>query len=73
MELGTVGIEAFTHDDFCVESRSGALFLKSEKPRAVTIFNLNGHRVAHLNVCGEEIVKLPRGLYIVDGKKMLVD
>ena len=73
VELGTVGIEAFTHDDFCVESRSGALFLKSEKPRAVTIFNLNGHRVAHLNVCGEEIVKLPRGLYIVDGKKMLVD
>lgn len=73
VQLGTVGVEAFTHDDFCVESRSGGLFFKSEKPRAVTIFNLHGHRVAHLNICGEEIVELPRGLYIVDGKKMLVD
>ena len=73
VQPGTVGVETFTHDDFRVETRSGGLFFKSEKPHAVTIFNLLGHRVAHLNVCGEEIVKLPRGLYIVDGKKMLVD
>lgn len=73
VQLGTVGVETFTHDDFRVETRSGGLFFKSEKPHAVTIFNLLGHRVAHLNVCGEEIVELPRGLYIVDGKKMLVD
>ncbi len=74
LKLGeTVGIEAFAHEDFSIESRSGGLFFKSEKPHAVTIYNLNGHRVAHLNVCGEELINLPRGLYIVDGKKMLVD
>ena len=74
LKLGeTVGIEAFAHEDFSIESRSGGLLFKSEKPRAVTIYNLNGHRVAHLNVCGEELFNLPRGLYIVDGKKMLVD
>ena len=73
VQLGTVGVEAFAHDDFSVESTTGGLRLKSEKPRTVTIFSLNGHRVAHLNVCGEEQVRLPKGLYIVEGKKMIVD
>ena len=73
VQLGTVGVEAFTQDDFCVESTKGGLRLKSEKPHALTVFNLNGHKVAHVNVCGEEIIKLPAGIYIVDGKKMLVD
>lgn len=68
-----VGVEAFTYDDFSVESVSGGLRLKSEKPHAMTIYNLQGHKVAHVNVCGEEMVKLPAGIYIVDGKKMLVD
>ena len=74
LKLGeTVGIEAYAHEDFSIESRSGGLFFKSEKPRAVTIYNLHGHRVAHLNICGEELINLPKGLYIIDGKKMLVD
>ena len=74
LKLGdVVGIEAFACEDFSVESRSGGLFIKSEKPRAVTIYNLHGHRVAHLNVCGEELIKLPKGLYIVGDKKMFVD
>lgn len=73
VQLGTVGVEAFTYDDFCVESRSGGLFVKSEKPRSLTVYDMHGHRVVHINVCGEELVKLPKGIYIVDGKKMLVD
>ena len=66
-------MEAFTYDDLCVESRSGGLFVKSEKPRSLTVYDMHGHRVVHINVCGEELVKLPKGIYIVDGKKMLVD
>ena len=73
VQLGTVAVESFTQDDFSVESVSGGLRLKSEKPHALTVFNLQGHKVAHVNVCGEEIIKLPAGIYIVDGKKMLVD
>ena len=67
-----VGVEAFTYDDFSVEAFSGGLRLKSEKPHPLTVYNLQGHRVAHVNVCGEETIKLPAGIYIVDGKKMLV-
>lgn len=73
VQLGTVGIEAFTQDDFSVESVNRGLKLKSEKPHSLTIYNLKGNKVAHVNVCGEEIVQLPAGIYIVDGKKMLVD
>ena len=29
--------------------------------------------MAHVNVCGEDMINLPAGIYIVDGKKMLVD
>ena len=67
-----VGVESFTYDDLSVESADGGLQLKSEKPHAFTIYNLSGYRVAHVNVCGEEFVRLPAGIYIVDGKKMLV-
>ena len=67
-----VGVESFTYDDFSVESVNGGLLLKSEKPHALSIFNLSGHRIAHLNVCGEEFIWLPSGIYIVDGKKVLV-
>ena len=73
VKLGeVVGVEAFTYDDFSVESVSGGLRLKSEKPHALTVYNLLGHKVAHVNVCGEEMIQLPAGIYIVDGKKMLV-
>ena len=68
-----VGVEAFSYEDLSVESVSGGLLLRSEKPHALTIYNIQGHRMAHVNVCGEEMVKLPAGIYIVDGKKMLVD
>ena len=68
-----VGVEAFTYDDFSVEAVSGGLRLKSEKPHPLTIYNLQGHKVAHVNVCGAEMINLPAGIYIVDGKKMLVD
>lgn len=68
-----VGVESFTYDDFSVESASGGLLLKSEKPHALSIYDMQGRRVAHVNVCGTEMVKLPAGIYIVDGKKMLVD
>ena len=67
-----VGIEAFSYDDFSVEAVSGGLRLKSEKPHALTVYNLLGHKVAHVNVCGEDMIKLPAGIYIVDGKKMQV-
>ena len=67
-----VGIEAFSNDDFSVEAVSGGLRLKSEKPHALTVYNLLGHKVAHVNVCGEDMIKLPAGIYIVDGKKMQV-
>lgn len=67
-----VGIEAFTSDDLSVESVSGGLRLKSEKPHALTVYNLFGHKVAHVNVCGEDMINLPEGIYIVDGKKIQV-
>ena len=67
-----VGVESFAHDDFSVEAVHGGLLLKSEKPHALSIYDLWGHRVAHVNVCGEEFVRLPAGTYIADGKKMLV-
>lgn len=74
VQLGeVVGVEAFSYEDLSVESVSGGLLLRSEKPHALTIYNMQGHRMAHVNVCGEEMVKLPAGIYIVDGKKMLVD
>ena len=67
-----VGVEAFSYDDFSVESVSGGLRLKSDKPHPLTIYDLQGHKVAHVNVCGEDMINLPAGIYIVDGKKMLV-
>ena len=67
-----VGVEAFSYDDFSVQAVGGGLLLKSERPHALTIYNLLGRKVAHVNVCGEEMVKLPEGIYIVDGKKMLI-
>ena len=68
-----VGVESFKYDDFSVESVKGGLMLKSEKPHALTIYNLNGHRVAHANVCGEKMINLPAGIYIVDGKKIMIE
>lgn len=68
-----VGVEAFTSDDLSVESVSGGLHFRSKKLHSFSIYNLQGHRMGHINVCGEEIMKLPAGIYIVDGKKMLVD
>ena len=68
-----VGVESFTYDDLSVESASGGLLLKSKKPHALSVYNLKGQRLAHVNVCGTEMIKLPAGIYIVDGKKMLVD
>lgn len=68
-----VGVEAFAYDDFSVESVPGGLLLKSEKPHALSVYDLSGHRVAHVNVCGSEMIQLPAGIYIVDNKKMLVD
>ena len=65
-----VGVEAFSYDDFSVQAVGGGLLLKSERPHALTIYNLLGRKVAHVNVCGEEMVKLPEGIYIVDGKKI---
>ena len=74
VKLGeVVGVEAFAYEDLNVESVSGGLLLRSEKPHALSVFDMQGHKVAHLNVCGEEMIKLPAGIYIVDGKKMLVD
>lgn len=73
VKLGdAVGIVAFTDDDFSVEAVSGGLRLKSEKPHALSIYNLSGHKVAQVNVCGEDMVNLPAGIYIVNGKKMQV-
>ena len=74
LKLGdeVVGVESFSYDDFSVASVAGGLQLKSEKPHPLSVYNMQGHKVAQLNVCGEEMIKLPAGIYIVDGKKMLV-
>ena len=74
LKLGdeVVGVESFSYDDFSVESVAGGLQLKSEKPHALSIYNMQGHKVAQLNVCGEEMIKLPAGIYIVDGKKIAI-
>ena len=74
LKLGdeVVGVESFSYDDLSVTSVAGGLQLKSEKPHALSIYNMQGHKVAQVNVCGEEMIKLPTGIYIVDGKKMLV-
>ena len=41
-------------------------------PYADAVYNLQGQRVARLSDVKEQRVRLPRGLYIINGKKLVV-
>ena len=57
-----------------VQGGHGCMVLMSEMPRKVGIYNLQGQCVKHVAVEAgqQQNISLPSGIYVVEGKKVIV-
>lgn len=68
------GISSITTSGATVSGGNGEILISSDKAQAMCIYNLSGQVVNKANVkAGESIaISVPAGLYIVNGKKVIV-
>ena len=68
------GISSITTSGTSVHGGNGEILISSDKAQTMCIYNLSGQMVNKANVkAGESIaVPVPAGLYIVNGKKVIV-
>ena len=68
------GISSITTSGTSVRGGNGEILISSDKAQTISICNLSGQMVKQANVkAGENIaVPVPAGLYIVNGKKIIV-
>ena len=55
-----------------ISSRGNTIILSCSKNIQVNIYNVAGKNVWNGTVCGTETVSLPKGVYIVNGKKVML-
>lgn len=68
------GISSITTSGATVSGGNGEILISSDKAQAICIYSLSGQMVKQANVkVGENVaVPVPAGLYIVNGKKIIV-
>lgn len=59
-------------DGLRVNVVDGGLTAQSEKPQNMMIYNVNGVLVREVMVKGEVHIMLPSGIYIVNGRKLVI-
>lgn len=55
-----------------IEVENGGLYLTAEKPVSVTICTVGGAVVYHAELTGSKRIDLQKGIYLVNGKKVIV-
>lgn len=68
----TTGVEETTDDSWSLCATNGGVIVNTNSPKAFTFFNLQGIPVANVNVDGQQFIPLATGMYIVNGKKIIV-
>ncbi len=68
------GISSITTSGTSVHGGNGEILISSDKAQTMSVYSLSGQMVKQTNVkAGENIaVSVPAGLYIVNGKKIIV-
>ena len=68
------GISSITTSGTSVRGGNGEILISSDKAQTMSVYSLSGQMVNKANVkAGESIaVPVPAGLYIVNGKKIIV-
>ena len=66
------GIKTVLPTDCSIYGTIGGIFFKTNSARRFTVYNIMGIPVRNVNVDGEAFTALARGIYIVDGKKVIV-
>ena len=70
---GTVDVEELEQDgSFSVYGTAGGIMIESSFKQPFAIFNLQGIRLNRIEVEGTKFVPLTSGIYIVNGKKVIV-
>ncbi|MBP3349991.1 MAG: starch-binding protein [Bacteroidaceae bacterium] len=66
------GVNSTTDNTLSVYGSNGAINIIAAQPTQVAIYNAQGILVVLANANGNTTIELPRGLYIVNGNKVLV-
>lgn len=74
IEGGLTGLSAASPASYAAEPTpiSGGIIIKADSPTVLSIADLSGRLIVNKTICGEARVPLPAGLYIVNGKKILI-
>ncbi len=67
----TTGVSSTAAHDICVQPLTGAIAIETDKKTEVRICSIEGW-VRTLRVSGRQVVSLPAGAYVVNGKKIIV-
>ena len=71
-EIPNSGLNSAIDSNFTVYGANGTINITAAQPTQVAIYNAQGILVALANANGNTTIELPRGLYIVNGNKVLV-
>ena len=66
------GVEIEADDSFSVTGTVGGIVINSSKRQMFTIHNVTGVAVRKINVEGVSYIPMTSGIYIVNGKKVVV-
>lgn len=74
IEDNTVGIDDIAVSDYRISWNDGKLNIKSDRNGVIRIYAINGTLVQDISVKGGETyqVELPRGMYIINNKKIML-
>ncbi|MGM9833633.1 MAG: DUF5722 domain-containing protein [Candidatus Limisoma sp.] len=65
-------VDTIADSGYRIYGTTGGIVFKSNGNRTFTIYNVMGMPVRHISVADEAFVSLSRGIYIVDGSKVVV-
>ena len=71
-DIPNSGLNSAIDSNLTVYGANGTINITAAQPTQVAIYNAQGVLVALANVNGNTTIELPRGLYIVNGNKVLV-
>jgi hypothetical protein len=71
-DIPNSGLNSAIDSNLIVYGANGTINITAAQPTQVAIYNAQGILVALANANGNTTIELPRGLYIVNGNKVLV-
>ena len=70
---GTVGVvDVVAEGNVTVGNAVGGIRVYAGTPAVVTVYDMSGREVASVMVSGSSYIKLPKGVYVVAGRKVVV-